>query len=148
MKKVRHSLVLLLCLMVFITSSGMAVNLHYCAGELQNISLNANNKDCGMQQNRISTKDCDNYSQQSSLKKIDTCCQDHQVSAKTDNKNTSVKSKNETVFSKSFTFISNYFTSLFSFSSDKVEEKEEEKEISVFPLLKQGLYILLQQFRN
>ncbi len=148
MKKIRHSLVLFLCLMVFVTSSGMAVNLHYCAGELQTVSLNANNSNCEMQQTFTSVEVCDNSTQEASIKKVDTCCQNQQISAKAENKLTDNKSKNETALSKSFTFISNYFISLFSFNSEKSEEKEEEKEISVFPLLKQGLYILLQQFRN
>ncbi len=148
MKKFRSGIVLLLSLMVFITSSGMAVNLHYCAGDLQNVSLNQNNHDCGMQA-KVIDESCHLDSNTTALKKADTCCQDKHIIAKTDVKVSSVKEKDQSAFVKTFTFINHYFTSLFNYSStDDDKEKEEESEISLFPLLKQGLYILLQQFRN
>ncbi|HEX7365939.1 MAG TPA: hypothetical protein VF273_02530 [Pelobium sp.] len=147
MKKLKSGLVLLLSLMVFITSSGMAVNLHYCAGDLQNVSFNQNSHDCGME-SKPSNADCELDSKTAALKKVDNCCQNKHIVAKTDQK-TSAKEKDQTVFAKTFTFINHYFTSLFNLSANN-DEKEQEKEadILLFPLLKQGLYILLQQFRN
>ncbi|HET8827694.1 MAG TPA: hypothetical protein VFM79_00050 [Pelobium sp.] len=148
MKKIRSGMVLLLSLMVFITSSGMAVNLHYCAGDLQNVSLNQNNHDCGMQP-KVVKESCHKDSTSKSLKKVDTCCQDKHIVAKTDTKVSATKEKDQSVFAKTFIFINHYFTSLFNYSGeDEEQEKEKESEISLFPLLKQGLYILLQQFRN
>lgn len=148
MKKIRSSIVLLLSLMVFITSSGMAVNLHYCAGDLQNISFNQNNHDCGMQVKPVEEA-CHVDQNITSLKKTDTCCQDKHIVAKTDSKVSSVKEKNQSAFAKTYTFINNYITSLFNYSADTDEkDKEKESEAFLFPLLKQGLYILLQQFRN
>ena len=130
--------------MMFITSSGFTVNLHYCGGKLANVSLQNDHANCMMNQNskQSTSKDCEK-----SVNKKDLCCQNHKVVAKTDNKIKDTKAKEQTGFSKTFAFISSYFTSLFSFSSDEPEE-ENTKEISVFPLLKEGLYILLQNFRN
>lgn len=149
MKKFRSSVVLLLALMVFITSSGMAVNLHYCAGELQNVSLNQENDDCGMLQSQTATETCEAHPNQTSIKKTDTCCQNKHIVAKTDNKISPKKAKEPSALVNTFNFINHYFTSLFNYNSDD-EQKEDEKDtdISLFPLLKQGLYILLQQFRN
>lgn len=148
MKKLRSGIVLLLSLMVFITSSGMAVNLHYCAGDLQNVSFNQTNHSCGMEA-KVIKKPCDLNSKITSLQKADTCCQDKHIVAKTDAKVTPAKQKDQSALSKTFIFINHYFTSLFNYSGDNDEQKKDDKqELSLFPLLKQGLYILLQQFRN
>ena len=138
---------MLLSLMVFVTSSGMAVNLHYCAGELQNVSLNSKSHDCGMGSptDQICIEIADSVP---SFKSVDTCCQDHQITAKVDVKVVSAKKEQQSFLDKTFVFINHYFISLFGQTTDDVKEKEEPQEISVFPLLKQGLYILLQQFRN
>lgn len=148
MKTLRSAVVLLLSLMVFITSSGMAVSLHYCAGELQNVSLSEKPDDCGMQ-TEIAKEACNVNPNQIQLKKVDTCCQNKHIVAKTDTKVSPTKAKEPSALIKTFSFINHYFTSLFNYSSDN-DQKEDEKEadISLFPLLKQGLYILLQQFRN
>ncbi|OAQ42295.1 hypothetical protein A5893_04060 [Pedobacter psychrophilus] len=130
--------------MVFITSSGLTVNLHYCAGKLANVSLQNNHANCMMSQtsNKSASKDCDK-----SMGKKDLCCQNHKVITKTDNKTTVKKDNENNAFVKTFSFVSTYFTSLFSFSNDDANEKEDT-EISIFPILKEGLYILLQNFRN
>ena len=130
--------------MVFITSSGLTVNLHYCAGKLANVSLQDNHANCMMSQksNLSTSKDC-----KKSMGKKDLCCQNHKVITKTDNKTTVSKAKDDNALVKSFSFLSNYFSSLYSFSNDDTDE-EEDTEISIFPLLKEGLYILLQNFRN
>jgi hypothetical protein len=143
-KFLKHSLIILLSTLVFITSSGLTVNLHYCAGKLANVSLQNNHAECMMSKttNHVNPKECDK-----NIGKKDFCCQNHKVLAKTDNKTTITKAKNDSAFNKTFTFVSTYFTSLFSFSSENSDE-ENTKEISIFPLLKEGLYILLQNFRN
>lgn len=147
MKKIRQSIIMLLSLMVFITSSGMAVNLHYCAGELQNISINAQTEGgCAMQTAPFKKDAC---SQQNVVKKKDTCCQDQHIKAKTDQSINQTKVKTEKKNNNSFTFISEYFSSLFNFSdSEQADDDEENKDLSIFPLLKSGLHILLQNFHN
>ena len=125
----------------------MAVNLHYCSGELQKVSFNQNDEDCGMQ-SKLKKGDCELNSKTVSLKKADTCCKNTHIVAKTDHKVSAEKEKNQSAFAKSFTFINHYFISLFNFNGDDEKEQEKEPEVSLFPLLKQGLYILLQQFRN
>ena len=148
MKKLRNSLIVLLSLMVFITSSGLTVNLHYCANKLANVSLKDNHANCMMTVKKPKGP-CHQSTSKSALAKKDTCCKNQQVKAKTDNKLTEVKSKEKTDNYSSFNFVHNYFTSLFSFNSEaKEEEKTEQKNYSLFPLLKEGLYILLQNFRN
>ena len=144
MKFLKHSLIILLSTLVFITSSGLTVNLHYCAGKLANVSLQDNHADCMMSQKskQTTSKNCTK-----SMGKKDLCCQNHKVLAKADNKTTITKAKDDNAFIKTFTFVSTYFTSLFSFSSEDSDE-DNSKEISIFPLLKEGLYILLQNFRN
>jgi hypothetical protein len=131
-------------MMMFLTSSGFTVNLHYCAGKLANVSLQDNHVNCMMTQKlkQSNPKDCEK-----SINKKNFCCQNHKVVAKADNKITDTKAKEQTGFSKTFAFLNSYFTSLFSFSSEESEEENSE-EISIFPLLKEGLYILLQNFRN
>ncbi|WP_017258201.1 HYC_CC_PP family protein [Pedobacter arcticus] len=147
MKKIKSGIVLLLSMMVFITSSGMAVNLHYCAGDLQNVSFNQNNHNCGME-STTAKENCDLDSKTTSIKEIDNCCQNTHIVAKTDAKISVAKEKDQSLFAKTFTFINHYFISLFNNNQDCEKEKDEGAEISLFPLLKQGLYILLQQFRN
>lgn len=143
-KFLKHSLIILLSTLVFITSSGLTVNLHYCAGKLANVSLQNNHANCMM--SKI-TKQVDSKGRDKGIDKKDFCCQNHKVLAKADNKTTITKAKNDNAFTTTFTFVSTYFTSLFSFSSENSDE-ENPKEISIFPLLKEGLYILLQNFRN
>ncbi|MBK0382531.1 hypothetical protein I5M32_06105 [Pedobacter sp. SD-b] len=142
MKFLKHSLIVLLSAMVFITSSGLTVNLHYCAGKLANVSLQDSHENCMMSAKENTKKDCPN-----SITKKDPCCQNHKVVAKADNKNIDSKLKEKTGFLQTFVFIKSYFTSLFSFSSEETE-KENHKEVSIFPILKEGLYLLLQNFRN
>ncbi len=148
MKRFRSVVVVLLSLMVFITSSGMAVNLHYCAGELQNVSLNQTNEDCEMQQSPMVEESCEAHPNNISVKKTETCCHDKHIIAKTDTKVSPIKSKQPPTFAKAFTFINHYFTSLFNYSGNDCEKEQEKGAgISLFPLLKQGLYTLLHQFR-
>ncbi|MDA9554922.1 hypothetical protein N9R54_01690 [Pelobium sp.] len=146
MKFLRHSLVLLLSMLVFITSSGMTVHLHYCAGQLQNIGMRQETADCMMKM-PVKPSCANNNSQKLTLKKVDTCCQDHQIKAKSDVKVTDNKAKDNNAPQSSFTAVKNYIVSFFSFSNTD-DEKEPEKDDSLLPLLQKGLYILFQQFRN
>ncbi|TKB97911.1 HYC_CC_PP family protein [Pedobacter cryophilus] len=146
MKIFRHSLILLLCLMVFTTSSGLTVNLHYCAGQLQNVSMKQDASDCMMAM-PTSKVACDEKAQKTSLKKVDTCCQNQQIKAKSEIKITDTKAKKEGSILTSITFLKSYFISLFSFGNEE-ESDDQENDYSLFPLLQKGLYILFQQFRN
>jgi hypothetical protein len=146
MKKMRTSLIVLLSLMVFITSSGLTVNLHYCAGKLANVSLKEKHANCMMSAKKAN---CHPSTSKSAVAKKDTCCKNQQVKAKTDDKLTEAKSKVKSDNYHSFNFVQNYFTSLFSFNSEVKEKEEPEfKSYSIFPLFREGLYILLQNFRD
>jgi hypothetical protein len=147
MKFFRNSVIVLLSLMVFITSSSFTVNLHYCAGQLQNISMVQENTDCMMQM-ASKKPTCQENSEKSTLKKIDTCCQNHQIKAKSDTKTSDVKVKETQNTSSTLATIQNYFSSLFSFGRNSDSEDDQGTDYSLVPILKKGLYILLQQFRN
>lgn len=145
MKIFRHTLTVFLSLMVFITSSGFTVNLHYCGDSLQEISIN-NHAGCQMKKASL-PKGCEDNSNVTSIKKANNCCKNQQIKTKSENKLLDNKAKKETSFDKTLAFINSYFISLFNFNTSD-EDKKEENDTSVFPLLKAGLYILLQQFRN
>jgi hypothetical protein len=147
MKFLRHSLIVLLSLIVFITSSGLTVNLHYCGGHLQNVTMQEQAEGCMMSKPSVKSG-CDEKNQKTQLKKVDTCCQNHQIKAKSDTKITDTKAKDVQTLSGTFVAIQSYFTSLFSFNSQDNESDDQETDYSLFPVLKEGLYILLQQFRN
>ena len=148
MKRLRNSLIVLLSLMVFITSSGLTINLHYCAGKLANVSLKDTHANCMVTNNKPTPK-CHQTNSKSDITKKDTCCKNQQVKAKTDQKITQTKSKEKSPNYTSFHFVQDYFTSLFSFNTQvNEEEKPKDKNYSLFPLLKEGLYVLLQNFRN
>lgn len=143
----RNSLVVLLSLMVFITSTGLTVNLHYCADKLANVSLKDNHVNCMMSVKKSKT-DCQKITSKSDVNKKYSCCKNQQVKAKTDNKLTHTKSKEKSSTDNFFTFTQTYFSSLFTFYSEESEEEKKQKNFSLFPILKEGLYILLQNFRN
>lgn len=130
--------------MVFITSSGLTVNLHYCAGKLQQVSLE--NKHQGCMMNMASAKKkCENKA--TSIKSYSNCCQNHQIVAKADTKIT--KAKEDNILVKSYAVVKAYFVSLFSFSSEDTDDSDDsDNGNSVFPILKEGLYLLLQNLRN
>nr|MBC7614250.1 hypothetical protein [Pseudopedobacter sp.] len=137
-------MILLLSLMVFITSSGLTVNLHYCAGKLQQVSLQQDQKDCLMKMNTV-IKNCE--SKTSNIKSYSNCCQNHQIIAKADTKIT--KAKEDNILVKSYAVLKTYFISLFSFSLEgEYNSDDSNSENSLFPILKEGLYILLQNFRD
>ena len=146
MKFFRQSLILLLSIMVFTTSSGLTVNLHYCAGKLQNVSMKQDATDCMMDMPKSKVA-CDEEVQKTDLKNANSCCQNQQIKAKSEIKITDTKVKKESTFLSSITFLKSYFISLFSFGNTE-ESDDQENDYSLFPLLQKGLYILFQQFRN
>jgi hypothetical protein len=140
----KQTIVLLLSLMVFITSSGLTVNLHYCAGKLQQLSLQKEGKGCMMQMTSAK-KNCE--SKAPNIESYSNCCQNHQIIAKADSKIT--KAKEDNILVKSYVVIKTYFVSLFSFNYKEEDKKDDSKSSnSLFPILKEGLYLLLQNFRN
>lgn len=146
MKLGRNILTLFLTALVFITSTGMTLNLHFCADDLQNISIDKHASNCNMPSavSKKSSKDCDS---KSSIKKEDTCCKDQQIKAKNPVKTDTSKVKDENSFIKSLVFLKTYIVNFFSFETTD-DEDDKKPNLSLFPLLKEGLYILLGQFRN
>lgn len=141
MKFFKSSIIVFLSTMVFLTSSGLTVNLHYCAGKLAKVGLQKEHVNC-MMDSKVTA-----LNSNSTISKKNSCCQNQQVKASIDQKINDSKVKQESDFLSPFTFIQSYFTSLFSFGNSD-EDQEETDHISIFPILKEGLYILLQQFRN
>jgi len=146
MKLSRNILTLFLTTLVFIASTGMTLNLHFCADNLQNVSISQHSKNCDMSAAlaKTSSRDCDSHP---ALNKEDSCCKDQQVVAKNPVKTDPSKSKDENSFVKSLVFLKTYIVNFFSFETD-AEEDDKKPDLSLFPLLKEGLYILLGQFRN
>ena len=144
MKFLKHSLITFLSLMVFVTSSGLTVNL-YCVKEFQKVSIKEEISECFIQHTKV--KPCEKILSSTKIKQLNACCKNQKIQAKSQTKITANKTKKDSFFTRSITFLNSYFGSIFPFNnSDKDEEKE--KEATLFPLLKKGLYILLQQFRN
>ncbi len=95
--------------------------------------------DCMMKMNSQNT------SCEKTLKKPNNCCKDQLIKAKLDLKINDTK--NDSGFLKTIFFVQSYFVSLFKFE-EPAQSNEQDTSTSIFPLLKEGLYILLQQFRN
>ena len=144
MKFLKHSLITFLSLMVFFTSSGLTANPNYYTNEFQKVSLKHQISECLIQPG---VKSCEKIFSSTKFKQINACCKNQKIQAKSQTKITANKTKKDSFFTKSIAFLNSYLGSIFEFNnSDKDEEKE--KETTLFPLLKKGLYILLQQFRN
>ncbi len=145
MKLSRNILTLFLTTLVFITSTGMTLNLHFCADNLQTVSIDQHAANCNMTAiKKVSQKNCDTHL---SIAKDDSCCKDQQVKAKNPVKADPSKSKKDNSFVKSLVFIKTHIVNFFSFETE-AEHDGKKPELSLFPLLKEGLYILLGQFRN
>ncbi|MEO5912172.1 MAG: hypothetical protein ABIP95_14875 [Pelobium sp.] len=141
MKFFKNGIIVFLSAMVFLTSSGLTVNLHYCAGKLAKVGLQKEHVNC-MMDSKVTAS---NFN--ATISQKNNCCQNQQVKASIDQKINDSKVKQENNFLSPFTFIQTYFTSIFSFGNND-EDQEKTEHISLFPMLKEGLYILLQQFRN
>lgn len=146
MKFAKNSLVIMLSLIVFITSSGLTVNLHYCVGKPQNVSLNSHQPNCKIIMDMA--KSSRHNKNKKNLKTSSNCCQNYQIIAKIGNKINDGKAKRGGSTLTTFTFIKSYFISLFNFNSSNFNENTKEEGISFLPPLKTELTILLQQFRN
>ena len=145
MKFLTHSLITFLSLMVFVTSSGLTVNLYYCANKFQKVSIKGEISECFMQQSGV--KSCEKILSSTRVKQINACCKNQKIQAKSQTKIAAGNAKEDGFFIKSITFLNSYFESFFDFTSSDKDEETEKKD-TLFPLLKKGLYILLKQFRN
>jgi hypothetical protein len=145
MKFLKHSLLSFFTLLIFITSTGLTVNLHYKTVDLNNISDKPKFNTCIAQAPLITS--CKQTSLSAKIKKPSNCCKNQNLQTKPQTKLTTKKVEEDGFFSKSITFINSYFESILNFSSSDKDEKSE-KENTLFPLLKKGLYMLLQQYRD
>lgn len=145
MKCLRLSLITFLSLMVFMSSSGFTLNLSYCTNGLQKLSIRQEILECLSQNSEH--KSCDKISSTTKIKQINICCKNQKIQAKSQIKIPAAKPKKDSFFTKSIIFINSYFGSTFTFNNSEKDE-EKEKEATLFPLLKKGLFILLQQFSN
>ncbi|GEM_PF-2134579 len=150
--KLSHKILsLFMIAMIFIVSTGMTFNLHFCANELKNVSLQQqkdscckkksgekeeNHKEC----NKKGQKHCDGKSEKS-------CCKESKVATKNPVKVDNPSSKKDNSFTQSLVFLKSYVLSFLNFNTEDSEDDEKPK-VSLFPMLKEGLYILLGQFRN
>jgi hypothetical protein len=142
MKFSKNILTVFLTLLVFLTSTGMTVNLHFCAGDLQQVSMEKTPKCCIKEKESSKNNHCEKTS-----KEEDTCCNDEQIITPPPVKTLDSKVKNENSFVKNFILVKNYIQNLLNFETAETKDDEKPK-ISLFPLLKEGLYIILGQFRN
>ena len=145
MNFLKHSLITFLSLMVFVTSSGLTANPNYYTNEFQKVSLKQEITECLLQHSCL--KSCEKNLSSTEIKQINACCKNQKIQAKSQTKIAARKAKEDGFFIKSITFLNSYFEYFFDFTSSEKDE-ETEKEDTLFPLLKKGLYILLQQFRN
>ncbi|TPE43012.1 HYC_CC_PP family protein [Pontibacter mangrovi] len=71
----RRIILLTLTLLVLVSSTGMAVGMHICGGELRDVTFFGAEADCPMDVPKAELPACHASSQKSS----DDCCKDHQV---------------------------------------------------------------------
>ncbi len=134
--------------MVFLASTGMTLNLHFCANDLKQVTLQKNESDCckkaAQQKKQEQKKHCDKQ-KGCDAKSDKNCCKNAEVKAKAPLKaDTSVKK--DSSFVQSVVFLKSYILSFLAF---EIEDTDDDKpKLSLVPLLKEGLYILLGQFRN
>ena len=136
-----------LVLLVFIASTGMTLNLHFCADELRTVSLQQeSNSCCQMTSNTTDSKhkNCDKKEKGHCEK---SCCKESKIITKNPVKVDNSTAKKENSFVQSLVFLKSYVLSFLNFSNESADQ-EEKPRISLFPMLKEGLYILLGQLRN
>ena len=76
MKLYRQVILLTLTLLVLVSSTGMAVGLHICGGELRDINFFGAKADCPMEEEKDDAPAC--HAPQPGADD-ETCCNDHQV---------------------------------------------------------------------
>jgi hypothetical protein len=76
MKLYRQVLLLTLTLLVLVSSTGVAVGMHICGGELRDVTFFGAKADCPMEAAKEKTPACHAPKQTDDDK---ACCQDHQV---------------------------------------------------------------------
>jgi hypothetical protein len=78
MKLYRQIILLTLTLLVLVSSTGMAVGLHICGGELRDITFFGAEADCPMEKQKEELPPCHAPKQDADQ---DNCCENHQVIA-------------------------------------------------------------------
>ena len=76
MKLYRQIILLTLTLLVLVSSTGMAVGMHICGGELRYITFFGAEADCPMEKEKETTPPCHAPKQAAD---DEACCEDHQV---------------------------------------------------------------------
>lgn len=80
MKMIRQIILLTLTLLVLVSSTGVTVGKHLCAGELQSLRLFLDAKDCPMEQKKQTQPPCHNTKEHSDTdQKSNDCCEDTKV---------------------------------------------------------------------
>ncbi len=77
----RQIVLLALTLLVFVSSTGISVGMHLCAGELQDIALFGSEADCPMEAEKEETPACHKISATDEAE----CCDDHTLVFEHDN---------------------------------------------------------------
>jgi len=150
--KLSHKILsLFMIAMIFIASTGMTLNLHFCANELKTVSLQEQKNSCCQKKSvekKENHKECDKKDQKHcDGKSGKSCCKESKVATKNPVKVDNSGSKKENSFAQSLVFLKSYILSFLNFNTEDSEDDEKPK-VSLFPMLKEGLYILLGQFRN
>lgn len=150
--KLSHKILsLFMIAMIFIVSTGMTLNLHFCSNELKTVTLQQQGSSCCQKESKSKKenhKECDKKdSKHCDGKSGKSCCKEAKVATKAPVKVDNPTSKNESSFAKSLVFLKSYVLSFLNFNTEDSED-DEKPNVSLFPMLKEGLYILLGQFRN
>ncbi|RDV16168.1 hypothetical protein DXT99_05725 [Pontibacter diazotrophicus] len=75
MKLYRQVILLTLTLLVLVSSTGMAVGMHICGGELRDVTLFGTAADCPMEKQQEDLPPCHAAEKEAD----DNCCEDHKV---------------------------------------------------------------------
>ncbi len=80
MKLYRKIILLALTLLLLVSSTGMAVGMHLCGGELRDLTLFGAAADCPMEQPKEAMPAC--HAPKQGATAADDCCENHQVELK------------------------------------------------------------------
>ncbi|MBB6611661.1 hypothetical protein H7F15_11480 [Pontibacter sp. Tf4] len=76
MKLVKRIILLTLTLLVLVTSTGLSVGLHFCAGDIRDLSFFGNAAECPMEKQKEALPSCH---KPKAPQDKDDCCDDHQL---------------------------------------------------------------------
>ncbi|GAB3810751.1 HYC_CC_PP family protein [Pontibacter rugosus] len=82
MKLYRQIIMLTLTLLVLVSSTGMAVGMHLCGGELRDITFFGAAADCPMEQKQQEKLPPCHTPKEKQSKDSNDCCEDHQLTVK------------------------------------------------------------------